>query len=283
MNQSLPRIAILGSCVTRQAFVHRERSEDWRLERPVLYQARSSFVSLTSPPLEAPAPLLTAIKDPFEQRATRDDFQRAFWQRLAAAKPDLLVIDLVDERFDLLAAATAERPRYATLSEWVAHWDRLERRRGLKILRRLRTRFGLKRPAGLARFGLTRLRRLSSEVEQLWHSAAESFAERLRTSHPRLRVVLHQAPLATRFEDGSERPQDDQAWWMKRPQHLEAIRDLFAGYGQRLRGLFPDAALLETPAETHLLARRHVWGEAPWHYADPYYQALVREIRRLAR
>lgn len=277
-----PRIAILGSCVTRQAFRHNQGREAWRLERPVHYQARTSLVSLTSPPLAAPEPLLASIADPFEQRSTRDDFERSFWQRLAASQPDLLLIDLVDERFDLLRAPAQDAPRFATLSDLVERWHSTElRRSGRRLLRRLRGRLGLQRPTGLARFGLTPLRRLTSEVEQLWLASAASFVERLRATHPRLRVVLHLAPLPTGFEDGSDRPLDPAAWWLRKPQHLEALRALFARYAARLRELMPDAALLEAPPETHLLGRRHVWSEAPWHYGDLYYRALTDRLRRL--
>jgi hypothetical protein len=283
-----PRIAVLGSCVTRQAFLHHEGPESWRLERPVHYQARTSFVSLLSPPLEPPEPLLRAIPDPFEQRAARDDFRRSFWSKLAASQPDLLLLDLVDERFDLLAAAAAAdgEPRYATLSGMIETWDHEQRKRARRqLLPRLRRRFAkvagvsLQR-VGLQRFGLRRLRRLSLEVNQLWQGAAAGFAERLRSEHPRLRVALHLAPLAETFADGARAdPRDRGTWWEQKPQHLAALRTLLSSYGQQLRQFFPEAPVLQPPAELHRMARRHPWGEAPWHYTTDYYRALVRQIR----
>lgn len=282
MTGATPRIAILGSCVSRQAFRHSYGREAWRLERPVLYQARTSLVAQTSPPLDPPAPLLASIADPFEQRSTRDDFQRGFWQRLEAARPDLLLLDLMDERFDLLAATAAEGPRYATMSDSVARWDRVERKRGgPRLLRQLRARFGRHGMPGLARLGFTPVRRLSGEVEQLWSAAAGAFAERLRAAHPRLRVLLHLAPLPVRFEDGGELPDDHNAWWLRKPQRLEALRAQLGRYALRLRELFPEAPVLELPQELQRLRRRHVWGEAPWHYGDLYYRALTDRLRRL--
>ena len=282
-----PRIAVLGSCVTRQAFLHNEGPEPWRLERPVHYQARTSFVSLVSPPLEPPEPLLAAIASPFEQRATRDDFQRNFWSRLAASQPDLLLLDMVDERFDLMAAG--ETPRYATLNDQISTWDQQQRTRARRrLLARLRRRFakvagdGLQR-VGLQRFGLRRLRRLSLEVNQLWQGAAAGFAERLRAEHPRLRVALHLAPLSDTFADGDRAdPRDAAAWWERKPEHLGALRNLLGSYGQRLRQLFPEAPVLQVAPELHRMARRHPWGEAPWHYTTDYYRELVRQIRGLA-
>lgn len=282
---SEPRIAVLGSCVTRQAFLHHEGPEPWRLQRPVLYQARSSLVSLLSPPLEPPEPLLAAIDNPFEQRATRDDFQRSFWSKLAASQPDLLILDLVDERFDLMASGAAPGDaRYATLNAAIDSWDRRERRRARhRLLRRLRRLVTDVAEGGLPRLGFRRLRRMTGEVNQLWHGAAAEFARRLRVEHPRLRVALHLAPLPTDFEDGGRGdPAHPDAWWLRKPMHLSALRSLFASYGQRLRELFPEASLLQAPREVHLLKRGHPWGEAPWHYAEGYYRELVGQIRRMA-
>lgn len=285
MTEAQPRIALLGSCVTRQAFQFREWPAEWRLDRPVHYQARTSLVSLLSPPLDPPEPLIAAIADPFEQRATRDDFQRNFWSRLRACDPDLLIIDLVDERFDLLAANATDGPRYATMSDQIVQWDHHQRRRAAKsLLRRLRRRLSDMADVGVQRFGLNPLRRVSSEVNHLWQGAAQGFAQRLRAEYPRLRVALHLAPLPTTFEDGSEEVSPGVfPWWQRYPQRLAALRAVLATYGRQLRQLFPEAPVLQVPRELHLLGRNHRWGEQPWHHADSYYRALAEQIRKLVR
>ncbi len=284
MSGAAPRIALLGSCVTRQAFRHHEGAEPWRLDRPVHYQARTSFASLVSAPLAPPEPLLAAIADPFEQRSMRDDFQRTFWSRLSASEADLLIIDLVDERFDLLACEQDGDTRYATLNTQIDNWDRAARKRARRrFLGRLRRRLAeVTANAGLPTLGFRRLRRLSGDVNQVWQAAAANFAQRLRDDYPRLKVALHLAPLPETFEDGG--PGDARRadnWWVRRPAHLVAVREMLGNYGRQLRELFPNAAVLQPPPEVHLLKRRHHWGEAPWHYGEAYYQELVKQIRAL--
>src|SRR5215210_662381 len=92
----MPRIGIFGSCVTRDLFEHPE-------VRPALgqYTSRSTLVSVVADPVPID-PEIVRLDSAFQRRCVLEDFGKTFFEQLAASPPDFLVIDLIDERFELL-------------------------------------------------------------------------------------------------------------------------------------------------------------------------------------
>ena len=254
----MSRIGILGSCVTAQAFQHRERPEKWRLEKPSLYVARTSLVSLMSPVLLAEPALLDLAEAKHERSWMEKDFTRSFWSDLKQSRLDLLVLDFIDERFDLLEARTPEGPGY-----------------------KLDTVEFAPAQATLERLGYRRLRRFTSIASALWQRSAKLFLDRMRTDHPGVRIALHRAPLLDEFEDGKPFPVTD--WWAHNDEYFVLFSRMLGTYEQTFLSLGQGVDALSVDPAYRYLRRGHIWGEAPYHYGDAYYVQLVDRIRELGR
>jgi hypothetical protein len=106
--------------------------------------ARTSLVSLMSPPLR-PGPVLLDLATTHHDRVWMEkDFTRSFWDELAEPRLDLLILDFVDERFDPLVGATPAGPGYKLC---VSEFDQIA--------------------TELETFGYRRLPRFSAEVTPL--------------------------------------------------------------------------------------------------------------------
>jgi hypothetical protein len=252
------RIGILGSCVTAQAFQHRARPEKWRLEKPSLYVARTSLVSLMSPALPAEPTLLDLAEAKHERSWMEKDFTRSFWDELKQSRLDLLDLDFIDERFDLLEARTPQGPGY-----------------------KLDTMEFAAVPATLEQLGYRRLRRFTSIVSALWQRSAKLFLDRMRTDHPGTRIALHRAPLLDVFEDGKPSAATD--WWKRDLEYVASFSRMLETYEQTFLSLGQGVDALSVDPACRYLRRGHIWGEAPYHYGDAYYVQLVDGIRELRR
>lgn len=92
------RVAILGSCVTRDLFEIQKASLS-RFE-VCFYNARSSMVACLSTPNTDPR--LRIPNDGFESKRAIFDLQKSIWDHLEASRPDIVVVDLIDERIGLI-------------------------------------------------------------------------------------------------------------------------------------------------------------------------------------
>lgn len=277
----MPGIAILGCCVSREAFRHRGGEESWRLPRPEPYVARTSLVSLMSPPLPVPAGLLRSVPVPWERMWLKRDFDRSFWRKLAEARPAALVLDFVDERFDLYAASTPAGPAYKLAVREITVWGR--HRRPLARLGRLFRRGAPQTTArlDLPALGFRLVPRESEEAWSLWTAAADGFLERMERDFPDVRLLLHRAPLLERFDDGGEiELQRNRHGWSGPGTLVSGFGPILRRYYEHLLARRPALATLEVPESEHALRRRHLWGEAPFHYQAGYHRHLAAQLRR---
>ena len=90
------KVFILGSCVSRDPFEFADEL-DFDL---VAYYARFSFASLAAEPY-VDEEILKGIKSNFQRRVARADMDKSVFSAIKSACYDLLLVDLVDERFPL--------------------------------------------------------------------------------------------------------------------------------------------------------------------------------------
>jgi hypothetical protein len=243
---SAPTVAIFGSCVTRDLF------EDQAL-RPALghYGARSSVISAVAAPVALDSARVVISSD-WQRRCVLADFHKTFFASLEQARPDWLVIDLIDERFDLLC----------TSGSFV-------------------TRSSAFQAAGLddaSDLGLQPIRRMSPDGRALFADAAPAFAARVLELVPRERIVLHRALWCTRFtREGialdfpEERRQLSELQNAMLHHGYEALEDAFGGVG----------ATIDVDPARHLADAHHRWELEPYHYEPAYNAHAADELRRL--
>ena len=241
----MARIGIFGSCVTRDLF------EDPAM-RPALaqYTSRSSLISVVADPVPLD-PERVRLDSAFQRRCVIEDFGKTFFSQLAESGADWLVVDLIDERFEVL-------------------WTE-----GSCV-----TRSSAFMGAGLADAadaGRPPVRRLTDEADRLLAGAIEAFAERVTAIVPAHRVVVHRAGWMTRYRDGdtvTDFPEDRAAFAERHNAALDRAYDL----------------LLERLGTGHAIAldrhryaadAGHRWDLEPYHYEPAYNAAALERLRSL--
>ena len=185
---------------------------------------------------------------------------------LAAFRPDTIILDFIDERFDLLQVGRA----------FVSHSHELQAGGG---------------PAMEWAAGARLIDRMTAEATSLWAAAARRFALLLRTA-PALRdarVILHKAPWVTRQVAGADPAANETA--IATPIHQQitfgkivevaAYGRLMEHYYALMQKVLPEMQTVEVSPDLHVGAGAHMWGASPFHYVDSYYRDFNAKLRVL--
>jgi Family of unknown function (DUF6270) len=237
----LSRVSIFGSCITRDVF--RLFPDDAEVAS---YHSRSSLISLMSPPLEVDDSG-TEWPSSFARKVVLADFRKLFFEDLEAAAPDVLVVDLMSERFDLLRAPGT----YVTRS-----WELVS--------------------SGLAARCAYRLERVARETEtmhQTWLEQSRRFADVLQSRFPELPVILHKAYWTSRYREGTRIRRfshDWQSWITRRNLMLDACHE-------HLERLLPGLTVVEA-RQAYVADPGHHWGLGTSHYEAAYYDDVREQM-----
>ncbi|HEX3004629.1 MAG TPA: DUF6270 domain-containing protein [Angustibacter sp.] len=238
------KLAIWGSCVTRD--VLEVGDHGFELE----YHARTSWVSqaaaVSAPPVPVPQ------DGGFGHRMVREDLTKQVVAALVAYQPRLLVLDLIDERFDVVQVGAS----------WYSMADYY-------------TRLGLEEPMRAAASATSAYR--SAMRAQQFRDAVSLLAPELAESLPQTRIVLHQAWYTARSAD-LMRP-----FYATATQHARTSNDALAEwYGTLRRALGRRLHVVEPPRELLVGDPDHRWGLAHYHYVPEYYSWMLRRLQAVA-
>lgn len=248
-----PRLAILGSCVTRDLF---GMSPDPIIrETPLLFIARSSLAGLfTSAPETMPEPRPCNELDRFEGRALKADLAKINVGRLIEYQPTHIVVDFIDDRYDLI-----------TFGETVSLFTAAMRAGGIHEA-----------------FPEHRIVcRMSAEADALWTRGLNKFAAFCRNKLPDTKIILHRATWATSYIDeaGTAHPfADNWSIWDKRETSIAAQNAMIRRYQWAFVHAFPQALTLDPAPYMKRASARHRWGLAPFHYLPAYYECVREQL-----
>lgn len=237
--------AIFGSCVSRDLF------EDPVL-RPTLghYAARSSVISAVSAPVALDAERV-GLDSAWQRRSVIADFHKTFFTSLAALEPDWLVIDLIDERFDLLRLGGSLVTRSSALQSANLNGQ-------------------------LA--GSELIKRMSHEGCTMFDDAARTFAARVTEVVPASRILLHRALWCPRYRDGDR----VRSFEERRFTLCQSQNDMLnQGYDALAEALGAVGAVIAVDPGAHLADAAHRWELAPFHYEQAYNEHARRRLREL--
>lgn len=238
-------VAIWGSCVTRDAFAVAERADELAERLPLVYYgARSSWISQDSRPWAGAPPDLDAMTSGFGRRMVEEDLDKTVVDRLVEHRPDIVVLDLVDERLPLARSG----PTWVTVSDYLKQ-----------------TALGDQVVADADEVSsMTQPRRA-----KLFAASARHVARRLVRELPETIFVLNEAPYTTRVGDGSVMEEPKAGW----------ARDLDAAQRPMMRSLVtafgPQLVRATPPAHVCLADPDHRWGVTSYHYVQEYYHWLI--------
>jgi hypothetical protein len=251
----MPRVAIIGSCITRDLWpIRGEGAED------LVYVSRTSLPSLVSEPVAGfrpartpPPPLKGA-----QHKALVADLAKTALARLVAFRPTHLIFDLIDERFDLLSAG-----RSIVTHSWELEASGYLGQRGFRDARPVP--------------------RLSAACDRLWVEAAGEFAAIVRATPLReAQLILHVSRWAeeVRGADGRRRPLTDVAILEGRPADIGQHNALLEAYEATLTSVMPPMSRIDAGA-LRVADADHRWGLSPFHFVPEYYAEVWRQLEAL--
>jgi hypothetical protein len=239
-----PRLGIFGSCVSRDPFSF---TGDTRWDfRP--YVARNSAAGLYDPPLDF-EPAWFASLPVFEQRCLATDFGKtAPGQLLRRPAPKFLILDFIDERFDL-----------AVVGE-----TRLSRTGHLRGAAGFAERYGA---------SATILPRLSDAATALWSTGISRFLDAARRHVPARSIILHEARWAPRFRAADGTPSEFNETYRGL---IDRHNRLLDEYHAVARAALPEMTVLRVDDAFVFADPAHRWSKEPFHYVPEYYREFVR-------
>lgn len=254
----MARIAIIGSCITRDLWPLREAAP-----RDLLYVSRTSLVSLLSQPVagyrpqRAPPEGLTR----YQHMAVESDLLKTGLSQLIAHRPTHLIFDFIDERFDFLRLPTGALINHS--------WE-------------LESGGYLAQPALV---GPRPIPRLSGGADRLWRQAVVEWAGLLQVTALRdAKIILHSARWADQQAvpgGGSCALQGHPHIWEGRAADLSAHNQMLARYEAHFLRTVPQAHRICARPEHQLADPAHRWGLSPFHYVPAYYEDIGHALADL--
>lgn len=225
---------ILGSCVTRDAFeVLGDRP--WRLEK---YMARTSLGSFFAKPTRAIQPDFSKFASPFRRRMVEEDVTKTGAGWLDSAEFDVLIYDMIDERFNL---ARFPDGGICTIS---AEFEEL----------------------GISEDAYELVPQESDEFWTRWEDGWTQLVAHLDARGIRDRLVVHDAPWAERIGDS----EDDRF----QAPYVRKANAWLARAMERIREDIPAGQIVRVADEHRAVDPDHKWGLTPFHYVGSYYADL---------
>lgn len=237
-NSDFGRVLLVGSCVTRDAL-------SFLNTQSIDYFARTSLISLVSSPVKLlNSSIINSIGD-FEKRMILSDFDKRLFNSLDVEHYDLILLDFIDERFDLVKVLDS----YVTNSNYLIQSDMLSEFSDYKIYKRF-------------------------EMMGEWKIACEKFINKIK--YLNIPVILHKAWWADSFynyhTDKVEKFEKEQLATVKK------YNSLLSEYYNYMLSIYPELIVIEVKKELLYSDFAHKWGRDYFHYSELYYRELAREL-----
>jgi len=197
---------------------------------------------------------LMELSSPFRRRSVLNDASREPLRWIERSRPGVLILDFIDERFDLIDTGVGLLLNSAELHD-------------AKIVP---TRFQ----------GAPRIDRLSDECGQIWRDGFDACLARIRAASPDTRIVLHRAW----FQETIAYPDRTERWpeqiWVSpnRKAPIAELNRVMRSYYEHAQSRLPRVDILEPGPEHQASAHRHRWCQHPVHYVDSYYAACWEQV-----
>lgn len=232
------KLAIFGSCVSRDVITHLPPSVDL-----VSYIARSSLVSASHNTAYQGQTGIPESVSRFEERMIRHDLEKTGLRTLLDSKPDVVLVDLIDERFRVYRLGDSVVTLSANLVYEPLGVEM--RREGTLILR-------------------------DELFEEAFSQCATLFVERLSPAGE-MRILINEAYWAETFICDGE---------ISTFKNLDEIREnnrLLRRYYDVFRRLIPKKNFISFDGPLHA-DPNHIWKLSPFHYTQDFYEFLASRI-----
>lgn len=213
----------------------------------VRYVARTSFASQACPPWRDDA-VLRAIESPFQRRMVEFDMRKNVLAAIDSTPFDVLMIDLIDDRFALLEFQPG---RFATASnEFVNALADSPRGR--------------------------RIANTSAEFDALWTDGFVRLVRLLETKQQLHKLRINRVFWSGQDTEGRPLPKFD-------AKAISAANAALAARYRQMAALIPSSAFYEYADVCFVADPQHRWGLSPYHYVTGLYRATLAHLRQEQR
>jgi len=249
MTQAATRgpVYIFGSCVSRDPFSFTEPN-GWEIGT---YLARQSMVGIVDPPLEAD-PEWYGDLGGWERKCILNDLRKDGLPTLLSGKPVALLLDFIDERFDLLRIGET---RVSNIKQ-------------------------LRQPGFLDRYGAEGvvMPRLDPTTTDAWRRGFDIFIAKAIDRFGEEKIILHEALWAPLFKDAEGKTAPfGQPYRDLIPRH----NDLLETYFEHVHATAPRIRKIRVAKKHQFADPDHRWSKEPFHYIHAYYAEFVAKFDKL--
>ncbi|MBK2028512.1 hypothetical protein IB655_04960 [Francisella noatunensis] len=228
-------VLIFGSCISRDIFEFNNPNLS-----VVKYYARSSFISVYTNAPNVDDKYSHKLSSAFQQRIVKDDLENVFKSSLNMHKFDILLIDLIDHRFDLCQFPDGS---IATISNEF-------------------------KSVCATYCSFTVIKACSNDYVVRWKMAWKEFIAQCRNSDILDKIRVNKSYLA--YADDKGNLHDEKT--VRETNFF--LEKLYCIMGEDL-GIYQ---FYLSPWDTLVSSSNHKWGRAPFHYIDEYYLFLAKEL-----
>lgn len=236
------KVFILGSCVTRDALELADES-CFKLSG---YIARTSLASAFRNELVSNYDLST-IASSFQRRMVDNDLLKKTMAELINADFDFLVIDLIDERFDVVDNGDGQ---YFTLSSEFK--DNIILQEGVRILK----------PN-------------DDELFDLWCQGWNKLIEMARLNNFYHKIIINRVYWSNKDLSNELVFPEYGNWIDKNNQWLNRLYS----YIEKLE----DIKIISYPENSFFIDRAHKWGAQPYHYTNGLYIEFLNKLDQMSK
>lgn len=237
------RVAILGSCVTRDLF---EMEKDLNDEIDIVYyNTRASVVSLTSLPNTNKKIYIN--NDKFEDKRAQRDLEKTYWDELENSRPDCIIVDFIDERIGIIenggSCYTASGPM-------------------IKAFERANVQFDIKRP-------------WEEDILEKRKFAIRIYLEKLLTISDN--IFIHKCLWADEFIN--EKNEILSIFETKFSTLVQLNNKILNDIFENIEALNFPISFIGGNKNVMIAGGEHYWEFSPFHYDKKYYKALSDELK----
>jgi len=237
---NVPCIAIFGSCASADAIFNRDTVTCGS------YIARSSLASQIGS-INVDQDILGQILSPFQRGSVKADMEKSLWDLIGGGEFDFLLIDFIDDRFDMLEAPSGGI--HTLSSEYMSAMSKL----GRKV-----------NPDNITL-------KYSDRKWELWQRGWERLTETLSDNGKLDRLIVNRVLYAQQDETGQlmeGQPFEVENEWLLRIYHY-------------IKNTCPHVQFLHYDPALLIADTNHKWGLSPFHYSSDLYDETIRQLLRI--
>ncbi|HEX9088260.1 MAG TPA: DUF6270 domain-containing protein [Arthrobacter sp.] len=244
------KVAVLGSCVTRDNFNRTFNPGYKDLFECVAMADHVSMVSLMSEPIEVDPATLDGLEDRIREKLQRE-FSRAYLTELKDAQPDYLVVDFWPDL--IFGFARLGGGEYITNNAWST----------------VNTSFYKGQETDVHRVNLR-----TDEFMTAWRNAVDRFMAYLQVACPQTRVIVHRSRNVATWLDASGATHSFNDWALSMNRFWDTMDDhLSANY---------EVDCIDVMPEGLQSFEGHPWGKFPVHYTLDYHALFLARMAKIA-